>query len=158
MKILQFRRRRAAILLIGVSFIVMVMIGIKVHTNIDLDALETSKNFMKQGLIHYTVDEEEEKPHGKTENKKKYEQHKHNQDQLAFLNVINLAAVKKRNELSNIAQKKVLDKLVEVGFMEHNVQLDRETRSNAKSEFSKDKKVRNRNIGVIDGTIYNLIP
>lgn len=136
----------------------MVMIGIKVHTNIDLDALETSKNFMKQGLIHYTVDEEEEKPHGKTENKKKYEQHKHNQDQLAFLNVINLAAVKKRNELSNIAQKKVLDKLVEVGFMEHNVQLDRETRSNAKSEFSKDKKVRNRNIGVIDGTIYNLIP
>ena len=107
------KRRKVIILLICVSFVLTVIIGIRIHMSIDLDALQSSSDFFKQGLIRYTEDSE-----GKYSKNDVIDNGKsHNHDKKSFLDVVHLAAVKHGHKVKNLAAKKAFDKLSEVGLV-----------------------------------------
>ena len=120
MKRLLVKRRRAFIVLICVSFVLTIILGIRLHLSVDLDALHSSADLVKQGLIQYTKDTDTQyaQKGEPVDSRKSNDKHKHNEQ--SFLDVVHLAAVKKGKEVRNFAAKKAFDKLAEAGFVSHN--------------------------------------
>jgi len=143
------KRRRVIILLICVSFVLTVIIGIRIHMSIDLDALQSSSDFFKQGLIRYTEDSEiKDSEDDILDNGKK-----HKQDKKSFFDVVHIAAVKHGHKVKNLAAKKAFDKLSEVGFVSID---DGNSRTKNISFGSKDtqkheRRVRRGDIDVLFG-------
>ena len=117
MRTLLLKRRKVIIVLICVSFVVSIIIGIKVHLSVDLDALNASTHLMKEGLIHYAEDSKEETASDKESHQKSNQlQHEHNHGEKSFFDAVHFAAIKKGKELKNLAGKKVFEKLSDGGF------------------------------------------
>ena len=111
------RRKRVFIALICVSFALTIIIGIRIHLSIDLDALHSSTDLFKQGLIRYAEDSEVQSSNDVDFEKSKNSHIKHKHEQQSFLDVVHKAAIKKGKEVKNFAAEKAIDKLVEAGFV-----------------------------------------
>ena len=132
------RRKRIFIALICVSFALTIIIGIRIHLSVDLDALQSSTDLFKQGLIRYTEDSELQNSDDIDFRKSKNPRIMHKHEQQSFMDVVHLAAVKKGKEVKNSAAEKAFNKLVEVGFIsqdkEHFRSKNETFRSNNKLE------------------------
>lgn len=128
----------------------MIIIGIRVHMDVDLQAIESGRDFMKESLIHYAEDDKKKDTIDKENGKKSAQQHKH--DKVSLLDVIHAAAMKKSKEWKKIAEKKAFDKLAGAGFVIH----DRKTKTESTvNETVGHQKNRNRNED-FNGEIENL--